>query len=187
MKKQPEVTERTKAMLMDTFWQLYCQKGIHKITVKDVTDKAGYNRSTFYQYFTDVYDVLNQIEDSLIEYVAENSQESLMSDGGDDTIQHLAQLYDSKGAYLSVLLGNGGDPMFVNKLKSVIRPLVMSRVGRNKTDFRTELLFEFAISGVLAAVTFWHNQGKIIPAEQIVVLVRTMLIHAAASVIPQQS
>lgn len=37
-----------------------------KITVKDITNKAGYNRGTFYEYFTDVYDVLNYIEDSLI-------------------------------------------------------------------------------------------------------------------------
>jgi len=77
MKKQPEITERTKAILTDAFWQLYCQKDIHNISVKEITDKGGFNRSTFYQYFTDVYDVLNQIEDSLIDCVISHVRESL--------------------------------------------------------------------------------------------------------------
>ena len=66
MKKQPELTAQTKENLMEAFWQIYCEKRIEKITVKEITMKAGYNRSTFYEYFTDVYDVLEQIENSLI-------------------------------------------------------------------------------------------------------------------------
>jgi AcrR family transcriptional regulator len=56
----------TKQNLIDAFWALYCEKRIEKITVKEITQKAGYNRGTFYEYFTDIYDVLNQIEESLI-------------------------------------------------------------------------------------------------------------------------
>lgn len=66
MKKQSEVTAQTKQNLVGAFWSLYCEKRIEKITVKEITLKAGYNRGTFYEYFTDVYDVLEQIEKSLI-------------------------------------------------------------------------------------------------------------------------
>ena len=66
MKKQPEITKQTKQNLSDAFWQIYCEKRIEKITVKDITTKAGYNRSTFYEYYTDVYDVLEQIESSVL-------------------------------------------------------------------------------------------------------------------------
>ena len=61
MKKQPEITVQTKQNLTDAFWQIYCTKRIDKITVRDITTKAGYNRGTFYEYFRDVYDVLEQI------------------------------------------------------------------------------------------------------------------------------
>ena len=53
----------TRQALMDAFWTLYKKKRIEKITVKNITDAAGYNRSTFYQYFLDVYDILAQLED----------------------------------------------------------------------------------------------------------------------------
>ena len=71
MKNNPEVMTKTKQDLIDAFWALYCQKRIDKITVKEITQKAGYNRSTFYEYFIDIYDVLEQIETAIIPNINE--------------------------------------------------------------------------------------------------------------------
>ena len=49
MAKRNEITSQTKQNFMDAFWTLYCDKRIEKITVKDITTRAGYNRSTFYE------------------------------------------------------------------------------------------------------------------------------------------
>jgi len=51
MKKQPEITEKTKQSFISVFCELYCQKPIEKITVQEIANKSGYNRSTFYQDF----------------------------------------------------------------------------------------------------------------------------------------
>ena len=56
MKKQPQQTAQTRKKLMDSFWKLYCDDGIDRVTVGAVAKDAGYNRGTFYEYFTDVYD-----------------------------------------------------------------------------------------------------------------------------------
>lgn len=61
MKKQPEVTEATKQTLIDAFCLLNRETPIGKITIQAITRKAGYNRCTFYQYFKDVYDLLDHI------------------------------------------------------------------------------------------------------------------------------
>ena len=68
MKKQPQQTAQTRKKLMDSFWKLYCDDGIDRVTVGAVAKDAGYNRGTFYEYFTDVYDLLDQLEDELLEY-----------------------------------------------------------------------------------------------------------------------
>lgn len=60
MRKQPEVTEQTKTNLRTAFWELYKEKPIEKITIKEITDAAGYNRGTFYLYYKDVYDLFTQ-------------------------------------------------------------------------------------------------------------------------------
>ena len=47
MKKQPHITEQTKNNLRIAFWSLYAQKPIEKISIKEITELAGYNRGTF--------------------------------------------------------------------------------------------------------------------------------------------
>lgn len=71
MKKQPELTARTRKKLMDAFWDIYCEKGIHQTTVGAVTKTACFNRGTFYEYFTDIYDLLDQLENDLLDSLKE--------------------------------------------------------------------------------------------------------------------
>ena len=62
---------------MDAFWSLYRDKPIEKITVKAICEKAGCNRSTFYEYYTDSYSVLEDIEEELLDYVRRKLTEEL--------------------------------------------------------------------------------------------------------------
>ena len=47
MHKQAEITEQSKQNLIEAFWSIYMTKRIDKITVKEITSKAGYNRELF--------------------------------------------------------------------------------------------------------------------------------------------
>lgn len=48
MKKQPAATEQTRANLRAAFWSLYKEKPTGKITVREITVRAGYNRATVF-------------------------------------------------------------------------------------------------------------------------------------------
>lgn len=176
MKKQPELTAQTRDNLLQAFWSLYCEKKIEHITIKDITTKAGYHRSTFYEYFTDIYDVLSQLEESLLEYMKESVIKSLEMGQQDDLTQRLADLYEVKGNYLSVLLGENGDPFFVNKLKSVMRPALMDAFGLSEKQVRTSYIFEFALSAIIATITHWYQSGKSISSVELVSMIRSMLM-----------
>src|SRR3974377_431286 len=94
LKKNPEATARTRENLMQAFWSLYCQKRIDHISVKEITDTDGYHRSTFYEYFVDIYDVFNQLEDELLAELKENVIQSFKTDSNDILIQPLADHYE---------------------------------------------------------------------------------------------
>ncbi len=64
--KQNNMITGTKQNLMDAYWELYASNNPGKITVKMITDKAGYNRGTFYAYFLDIEDLHDQIEEELL-------------------------------------------------------------------------------------------------------------------------
>ena len=48
-------------LLADSFRELACQGPIEKITIKEITDRAGVIRPTFYNHFQDKYELLEWI------------------------------------------------------------------------------------------------------------------------------
>lgn len=65
--RKKEISDQTKENLKSTFWKLYTNKELEKITVKEICDNAGYNRGTFYLYYKDIYDIFNHIERELFD------------------------------------------------------------------------------------------------------------------------
>ncbi len=187
MKKHPEVTALTRENLMQAFWGLYCQKKIDRIPIKEITEKAGYHRSTFYEYFVDINDVLDQLEESLLAYIQENVVNSLAVEQNEDFIRGLADLYETKGKYLSVLLGENGDPHFAKKLKAVMRPALMETFGMSENDIRTAYIFEFGFSAILASITFWYQNHNNLPSHELIFLIRSMLVNGVLPEIRKSS
>lgn len=68
----------TRQAIMYTMLKLLQEKSIDKITVKDICEMCEINRNTFYYYYSDIYQVLeellrNEIEKSLKEKQGNNS------------------------------------------------------------------------------------------------------------------
>ena len=187
MKKQPEITAQTRENLIQAFWGLYRQKKIEHITIKNITTRAGYNRSTFYEYFADIYDLLNQFEDTLLEYLKEQILKSLEGGLNDDIIQKLEDVYEFKGDYLGILLGENGDPNFVKKLKTVMRSTLVGTFRLPEKEIHTSYIFEFGMSAIIGTVTHWHQSKRDLPAKEMVRLLRSMLERGIAPEIQEYS
>ncbi|MEF9875721.1 MAG: TetR/AcrR family transcriptional regulator [Gordonibacter sp.] len=176
MKKQSQVTELTKAKIREAFWQLYEQKPIDKISIKEITDAAGYNRGTFYLYYKDVYDLFSQIEEELLGMIRTLIDEKLLQGDEPDFKRHMGfilQLTRAYEPYVSVLLGDRGDPAFNRKLKAIIAPLVESLLipADGCTDEERALLREFYLSGLLAAVSQWITNPEGMPIDHLIQLI----------------
>lgn len=172
MNKQPEVTAQTKQNLIDAFWALYCEKRIEKITVKEITQKAGYNRGTFYEYFIDVYDVLEQIEQSLIPSLEELPPITLPEGNMGMPIDMFMTLYDQNSKYYSVLLGDDGDPAFASKLKNSIKPMIKQAFSKDyaENDIEFDFIVEYVLSASIGIMSYWFRQNKALPAEDLISL-----------------
>lgn len=165
MNKCPEKTDETKETLRDAFWKLYVEKPISHITVKDVTAVAGYNRGTFYHYYRDVYDVLEQIETEILDqFDMRFSQISRCAKRMDmlAIIKYTLAPCTVYNRYLSVLLGARGDPNFQaalkEKTKAVLRDQVARRYG--EIDDAGEFCLEFCVSGLLSCTWMWYDKKK---------------------------
>lgn len=63
------MSQLTKRAIMDCTLKLAQQKAINKITVRDIVDECGITRNTFYYYFSDIYDVLDNALHTEIEKI----------------------------------------------------------------------------------------------------------------------
>ena len=51
----------TKNLIYETFIELLTNKSFDKITVRDIVEGCGINRNTFYYYYCDIYDLLEEV------------------------------------------------------------------------------------------------------------------------------
>lgn len=166
MKKQPELTALTRNNLIDAYFQLYANN--ENPTVGAISDLAGYNRCTFYRYFSDTEQLLYEVETEICDAFLEALPKTPISIIPLEVIESLVSVYQKYGNYLSVLLGNHSNSRFINRMKNIIRPMASQLFAtKSASTTITELKVEFALSAVLATVTKWYDMGQPITIEQL--------------------
>ena len=167
MAKNPAQVAQTKKNLKDAFWILYKEKRIDKISIKEITDKGGYNRGTFYLYYKDVYDILEQIEDELLnslDDVSESMIKFLISsqDYLEDYNKFL-EYFRVNNEYISVLLGENGDAYFQSKYKDMLKSHIKKHINMNALEYSEDTVdfsLEFFISGLLGLILYYLAKHK---------------------------
>ena len=189
MDKRSEQSARTKAELEEAFWQLYATMPIEKITVSAVCDRAGYNRGTFYLHFRDLYALLEEREEALLAGMTECVESCMVRLAGDSSklaliaaCTDVVLFYERNKAYIGVLLGPGGSPSFMHRLKDNLKPLWRTYVlnpDADRTEEQIELMLEYTLAGTLYMISDWlANPGKT-PATELAHLVYDFAIKDA--------
>ena len=176
MKKQPHITEQTRKKLLDVFWKLYTKDNFAKITVKKVCDIAKYDRTTFYRYFFDINDILNQLEDELIKNIKENI--SIKSKSKEpitisvDGFTHFTKIY---GEYI-VIFSEKGNMSFYKKFKELIKNDVYKYLSINVNDeIKKDFIFEFIFSSLINSFVYWYNHQNTMTIESFIQFANNIL------------
>lgn len=87
-KTEDRRVKRTKKILKECLFSLLEEKSIDEITVKELTEAADVNRSTFYFYYKDINDMMIQIQDSIFEVFKKNVVEQQSSFATVEDFEH---------------------------------------------------------------------------------------------------
>lgn len=162
----------TKTLLRDSLLDLLKEKGITKISVREICEHAQINRTTFYRYYGNQYDLLADIEDQF----ATNVQEIVESEDTEEE-NHLVKLlsYMNDNADLCRLLFNG-EVHFDSVDRILELPKIRERLnvitdggedgGRSYAD-------EFIIGGSERIITSWINKDMREPPEEMAEIIQT--------------
>lgn len=183
MNKNTERRIETKTLLTSAFWKLYKSKPITKITIKDITDLAGFYRSTFYFHFEDIYSILEMIEDNILNEWNEMVHKVLGEGNYDSMFTMISDFYKKNGEYMSVLLSPKGDPAFLHKIKEAMRPKAIPLFRLHYSEVESSLIFEFTISAILAFFTEWYHNSDKVPVEKAIRLLKYLASDNISSLI----
>ena len=147
---------------------------LSRVTVTAVTDRAGVTRRTFYSHFKDIPDLVNQIEgETLAELRAplallatcrlDELRVALAHGEPAPGAEALLAAVRDRADYLRPLLGNGGDPAFAERLKSLAHEVLSTR-ATDGLDLRAlgpffDYYLTFAISAEVGVLLRWLDGG----------------------------
>lgn len=164
--------------------------GLDRVAVTAIAERAGVTRRTFYSHYHDIPDLVERSEAELLAefvgYVRRVAQVRL-----DELYDGLARLepcpgsvelltfIKDNGAYVSAMLGPGGDPRFIEKIKDIVRETVTGRALDGLAAGALGPFFDYYLSFVVSAlagvVQRWFEGGM---RESVESMARIMTVLA---------
>lgn len=178
MNKQFEITDATRKSIFEAFWTVYQQKPIDRITIKDISDTAHIHRSTFYRYFTDIYNVLDQFELRILDEISMTRDRIYGNQELYDLLSHADVMVRAMKEYAPIiyrLTGPDGDPAFRGKLRKQMFLYFSRFTYSTEHSLESEYLFNFIFMNILANLNFWYEHRREYTLEQIVELSKTLI------------
>ena len=121
--RQERRVRRTRAMILAGFIQLMQQKPVKDISVRELADLVDINRSTFYLHYTDIYDLLEQTENNLMDQflaIIDKNHTSLTLQEFSDKLEQFFAILAENQPLCRALMSPNGDIAFVRKLEKLI-------------------------------------------------------------------
>lgn len=172
----------TKAKLRASMLALMQQKPVKEITVKELADLANMNRGTFYFHYTDIYALLETMEDEFFTEFDRVSSSQIKIGGA---FEYLMAIFDFLGAnaeFCRAFLGPNGDTAFVERVKYLV-DAKCSAFWRNAapqgSQERFNLYNAFIINGCVGVIQKWLEGGMKETPEEIAQLIATIVSSSA--------
>lgn len=187
MKKQPKITEKTQKNLIDAFLSLNKEQEIQKITINNICKLANYNRSTFYQYFSDIYELRNFIENSLLNNLNALLKTYLNKMLSENYLNYFLDFYSKNAEAFLTLLGRNGNPAFYKKIKDSIKPTIFSAFSIDSSIIECGYIVEFTMSAMTNTITYWFENEKNLSKQQLSQLLYSIISDSIIPLLKKRS
>lgn len=123
--------------------------------MREIAEKAGHNRVTFYQYFYDVYDVFETMENGLISYIKNSITANIgRQDMFDGFAAAFNQVLTGKEKLSHILLTGSNSGNTLERCKKEMFPVIIKAFSVAEDDYKVRAVFEFYLSGIVSLLKF---------------------------------
>jgi AcrR family transcriptional regulator len=177
-KTDPRV-KRTRQMLLEALLELVKEKNFQDITVQDIADKAGINRTTFYLHFMDKYDLITQNTKRLIDELFSQIDmlgidlvsPQIAKETEPVSLVRLVENIAGQADFFRLILGRKGNPEAYfeirNHFEKVFRGWLQKRFGNDpRYHTKIEIAVRYLSSSRLGLIEWWLESNQQISAKE---------------------
>ena len=149
--------------IQDEFMKLFAKKQLHDITVKELCAQVGIAWTAFYNYYSDVYDVLETVENLLIYDLKELNGEFYNADirgnqQKEGFFKKTLMYIKERDTWFRALLNKSRDGQFIYKWTRIIKEDFSRRYHHEKIVLENEtLVLEMIASSAIGVYMYWVN------------------------------
>lgn len=174
-------------LLADSFKELACQNPIEKITVKEITDRAGVIRPTFYNHFQDKYELLEWIIlTDLLEPIRPLIENKMVS----EALLLLFMNIEKEREFYKQTVRLEGQNSFESIARECVKEILLEIIEKNSVrkipKFRwltPERIAEYYAQSMCSVVIVWIKSGMTISAKELVEIYEYMMEHSIAEIL----
>jgi AcrR family transcriptional regulator len=155
---------RSRNLIRHAFVELVLEKGTEKVTVKSIVERAEISRGTFYAHYSDIYAVIEEIENEtmgqMIELLNAYSDIDLIRNPK-PFLHQIAQFYEQDLEFYRMLINTGRASTFITKLKEVLIEKILGykktiQSGQECAEFT--LRVHFVVNGFVSLYQDWFEE-----------------------------
>ena len=170
-------TVKTRRAIVDAFAQLLTEKELHKVTVKEITDRADINRGTFYKHYLDVYDVYEKMEQAILIDLGLLVLD-LAKLPADQVFTSLIEYVDDNRSVFRMMYSPNNTNMLGDKfnrlLEGLFREIESSRSNKNISDITLRYQSNYRSRGCTAIISFWARGNFMEPKDFIINIISSL-------------
>lgn len=180
VQKEDRRVRRTKRMLLNALTTLLAKKKINHISVTELAELADINRATFYLYYKDIFDMVDQLENETINVFTQSlSQFHNVSMDYNDTLNFYTYIFifiKENSDLIKILLGPNNDQLIQQKLYNAIWEFY-TLDQLNCFDVKQKYTIPFLISGCIGIIKKWIEDGLTVSPEDMAKFVVDMTMN----------
>ncbi len=184
MKPIDHRTRVTKILIRKAFMELLGKKPIQSISIKELCETAGINRGTFYKHYTDIYDLLRQIEEEMLADFKTALAPLLQTESGRLTpvaiTTEIFKCLKDNADICTVTLSDYGDKAFALKLINLGREQCIqaySRYFADATPKQIDFFYAFVSAGCIGLLQKWLSEGMATDAGEVAAMAESIMLH----------
>lgn len=184
--KMAEKTDRrvrkTRAQLRAGLAKLMQNQSIKEITVKQLVDEVDINRSTFYLHYTDIYNMLDEIEQELLQAIIDaiNAHPIGFNENTFPFIADMFTILVKNKDICTALIGPNGDSTFIYKIEEIIKENSMKALGHDAASSLEDLKYSYAfcLTGCVGLIKTWLSSNGNESPEHMAKLTYKMVVNS---------